>query len=196
MNNFTLSRAICRGSIALLVGLGVSLSFADERNTPNNGNNAGYGDGPGMMGEFGGDYMGPGMMGFGMPGRGTMGYGMMGGGIMGGDACGLGNSGWAGELNLTREQRSRINAIVDQTRKAHWVLMGKMLDQQASLRDLYTAPTRDQHAIDAGYKTMRNLRQQMYATSVDARKRIEAVLTPGQRDKLHDDWRIDDPVAR
>lgn len=195
MNNFTLSRAICRGSIALLVGLGVSLSFADERNTPNNGNNAGYGDGPGMMGEFGGDYMGPGMMGFGMPGRGMMDYGMMGGGNLGGYGCGPGNGGPTGDLNLTREQRSRINTIVDQTSKAHWVLMGKMLDQQASLRNLYTAPTRDQNALDAGYKAMRDLRQQMYTTSVDARKRIEAVLTPAQRDKLHDDWRRGGPVA-
>lgn len=120
---------------------------------------------------------------------------MMGGGMMGGYGCGPGNGSVMGGLDLTRDQRSRINAIVDQTRKSHWTLMGKMLDQQASLRDLYNAPTRDQAAIDKGYKTLRDLRQQMYTTSVDARKRIEAVLTPGQRDKLREDWRESGPMV-
>ncbi|WP_245004733.1 Spy/CpxP family protein refolding chaperone [Paraburkholderia sacchari] len=190
MNTLSLSRTIGKASIALLVGLGVSMmSFADERNAPNNVNNASS-YGPGMMGEFDGSYMGPGMMGFGMPGR-----GMMGGGMMGGYGCGPGNGSVMGGLDLTRDQRSRINAIVDQTRKSHWTLMGKMLDQQASLRDLYNAPTRDQAAIDKGYKTLRDLRQQMYTTSVDARKRIEAVLTPGQRDKLREDWRESGPMV-
>ncbi|WP_237179769.1 Spy/CpxP family protein refolding chaperone [Paraburkholderia sacchari] len=188
MNKLSLSRTIGKASIALLVGLGVSMmSFADDRNAPNNANNA---SGPGMMGDFDGNYMGPGMMGFGTPGR-----GMMGGGMMGGYGCGPGNGSVMGGLDLTRDQRSRINAIVDQTRKAHWALMGKMLDQQASLRDLYNAPTRDQNAIDKGYKSLRDLRQQMYTTSVDARKRIEAVLTPGQRDKLREDWRESGPMV-
>ncbi|MFX1674981.1 Spy/CpxP family protein refolding chaperone [Paraburkholderia sp. A2WS-5] len=191
MNNLSLSRTIGKASIALLIGLGVSLSFADERNAPNNANTANSASyGPGMMGEYDGSYMGPGMMGFGMPGR-----GMMGGGMMGGYGCGPGYGSAMGGLDLSRDQRSRINAIVDQTRKAHWVLMGKMLDQQASLRDLYIAPTRDQNAIDRSYKTLRDLRQQMYTTSIDARKRIEAVLTPGQRDKLREDWREGGPMV-
>lgn len=123
----------------------------------------GNGMGPGMMDGYG---MGPGMMG---------GYGM-GHGMMGGS--------WGRGLDLTEEQQTRINKIQDETRKAHWALMGQMMDLQARLRDLYQAPKRDQAAIDDAYKTYGKLRQQMYDSSVEAQKQIEAVLTKEQQDKL------------
>ncbi|CAB3788881.1 hypothetical protein LMG28688_02777 [Paraburkholderia caffeinitolerans] len=53
MNNISLSISIWEGSIALLIGLGVSIAFADKRNAPNNANNASYS--PGMMGGYGCD---------------------------------------------------------------------------------------------------------------------------------------------
>ena len=134
----------------------------------------GYGSpgGPGMMG--GG--LGPGMMGGGYgPGRGMMGggYGMMG---MGG--------GWEDALGLSDDQKTKINRIEDDTRHEHWALMGTMLDQQAKLRDLYEAPKRDSAAIDEAYKSIGELRQKMYDSSISARKRIEAVLTSKQLEKL------------
>jgi Spy/CpxP family protein refolding chaperone len=39
------------------------------------------------------------------------------------------------------------------------------------------------------YEAMAALRKQMFETSLDARKRIEAVLTKEQRDKLHKESR-------
>jgi len=123
----------------------------------------GWGNGRGMMG-FGG---GPGMM---------RGYGMGPGAMMQG-------AGWGG-LDLTDEQRAKINRIQDETRHSHWALMGKMMDQQAKLRDLYDAPKRDAAAIDDTYKSIDAMRQQMIGSSTDARTRIEAVLTPKQREKL------------
>ncbi|AJX42257.1 LTXXQ motif family protein [Burkholderia mallei] len=115
----------------------------------------GYGMGPGMMR---GDGMGPGMM---------MGFG-----------------GWPSGLDLTSEQRAKINRIQDDTRKAHWALMGDMMDQQAKLRDLYDAPKRDGAAIDETSRAIGSLRQKMIDASVDARKKMEAVLTSKQLDKL------------
>lgn len=115
----------------------------------------GYGMGPGMMR---GDGMGPGMM---------MGFG-----------------GWPSGLDLTSEQRTKINRIQDGTRKAHWALMGDMMDQQAKLRDLYDAPKRDGAAIDETSRAIGSLRQKMIDASVDARKKMEAVLTSKQLDKL------------
>lgn len=116
----------------------------------------GYGAGPGMMRGYGMG-MGPGAM---MPG------------------------GWAGGLDLSDEQRTKINRIQDETRRSHWALMGSMMDQQAKLRDLYDAPKRDSAAIDSTYKTIDGIRQQMLSSSADARKRIEAVLTKEQLEKL------------
>lgn len=115
-----------------------------------------------------GDGMGPGMM------RGDgMGPGMM-----------MGFGGWPSGLDLTSEQRAKINRIQDGTRKAHWALMGDMMDQQAKLRDLYDAPKRDGAAIDETSRAIGSLRQKMIDASVDARKKMEAVLTSKQLDKL------------
>jgi Spy/CpxP family protein refolding chaperone len=144
--------------------------FADETTTTTTAPKPGCtGGGTGMAGGYG---MGPGMMG---------GYGM-GPGMMGG--YGMSNG-----LNLTEEQRTKINKIQDETRKAHWALMDAMMDQQARLRDLYSAPKQDNAAIDKTYKAFGKLQQQMYNTSVDAQKRMEAILTKEQQEKLHNYWR-------
>ncbi|HUW50607.1 MAG TPA: periplasmic heavy metal sensor [Sulfuricella sp.] len=137
-----------------------------------------YGMGPGMMGGGGGYGMGPGMMG----GYG-MGYGMM------GDWGG----GQLGALDLTKAQQEKINKIQDETRRAHWSLMGAMMDQQAKLRDLYAAPKRDTAAIDSTYKAIGQMQQQMYDSSINAQKRIEAVLTKEQQEKLKSYWRRSGP---
>ncbi|PMS13635.1 periplasmic heavy metal sensor [Trinickia caryophylli] len=128
-----------------------------------------------MMGGAGWYGMGPSMMGGGrgmMRGRGY-GTGMM-----------MGAPGWAGALQLSDDQRAKVNRIADETRKAHWTLMGEMMDRQAKLRDLYEAPKRDDAAIDAAFKDIAAVRQKMFDTSADARKRMDAVLTDKQREQL------------
>ena len=157
---------------ALAAALGGTLSASAQM--PGAGSRSGgYGYGPGMMG---GGY-GYGMMGGGYgPGPGMMGgggWGMMGFG-----------GGWVDALGLSDDQKTKINRIQDETRREHWALMGSMMDQQAKLRDLYEAPKRDSAAIDETYKSISDLRQKMYDSSVSARKRMEAVLTSQQLQKL------------
>jgi len=82
------------------------------------------------------------------------------------------------------EQRTKINRIQDQTRKRVWALMGSMLDQRVTLRDFSHAPKRDNAAIDETHKAIDALRQKMIDSSIDARERVEAVLTRKQLDKL------------
>lgn len=122
----------------------------------------GYGMGSGMMG--GGYGMGPGMMG----GGSGMGSGMMGGG------CGMGPQGLS---DLSADQRTRIAKIQDETRRKHWELMGKVMDEQARLRDLHDAPKRDAAAITDTQKKISELQRRMYESAADAHKRMEAVLT-------------------
>ena len=126
-----------------------------------------YGAGPMLGSPINGDGYGPGMM---------RGYGM------GSDVMMRGL--WAGNLDLTDAQRTKINQIQDDMRRRHWALMGSLMDQQAKLRDLYDAPKRDASAIDNTYKAIDGVRQQMISASVDAHKRIEAVLTPKQLAQL------------
>ncbi|MDR3411650.1 MAG: Spy/CpxP family protein refolding chaperone [Formivibrio sp.] len=181
------------GVLALaLGGMAPILLAAQSKNAPRDGSGGwGYGMGPGMMGGYGSG-VGPGMMG-------GYGSGMMGGygaygvgpGMMGGYGMGPGMMGgyWGNGLSLTDEQLAKINKIQDETRKTHWALMGGMMDQQAKLRDLYQAPKRDQAAIDEAYKTIGQLQQQMFDSSVDAQKRTDAVLTKEQQEKLRTLWR-------
>lgn len=173
--------ALCLAGVVVAATLGASAlaqSPSRQDGTPQTPcGRGGYGWGPGMMGGAGPGY-GGGMMGYGA-GRGMMrGYGYgMGPGMMMSDA-------WTGGLNLTDEQRGKIHQIQDETRKTHWALMGNMMDQQAKLRDLYDAPKRDAAAIDDAYKAIDGIRQKMIDSSADAHKRMQAVLTKAQLDKL------------
>lgn len=115
----------------------------------------------GMMGDY--DAMGPGMMGYGT------GYGMM--------------SGFRA-LDLSDEQRAKIDRIGDETRRKNWELTGKIQQDSNALRDLYYADTPDPAAIGKAYQKIFDLRRQMIESSIDARNRMEAVLTKEQRDRF------------
>ncbi len=149
----------------------------------------GYGGGPGMMGGYG---MGPGMMGgYGM-GPGMMGGCGMGPGMMGGYGMGMGPGmmgGYRGGISLDADQRAKINAISDETRKQHWTMMGAMMDEQSKLRDLYESAKPDSEAIAEAYKRIGDIQQSMYRSMIEAQRKMDAVLTDEQRAKMHQGWR-------
>lgn len=118
----------------------------------------GYGMGPGMMGGGGygpGQGMGPGMMG---------GYG----------------PGYAA-LNLTDEQRKKIDAIQEEVWSKQGELMGRMHAQSYRMHDFGKA---DDAAARKAFDEMATAHKQMFETRLEARKRIDAVLTPEQRKQL------------
>ncbi|MCG6875280.1 MAG: Spy/CpxP family protein refolding chaperone [Betaproteobacteria bacterium] len=134
------------------------------------GPGAGYG--PGMMGMMGGSYgMGPGMMGGGY----GMGPGMMGGLPM-------------GYLDLTDDQQSKLVKLGDELRHKQWDLVGKLMDEQAKLRDLYGAAQFDRNAIAAAYKRIGELRQQAIEARLDMLGNVEGMLTKEQRDRMRQAW--------
>lgn len=123
-----------------------------------------YGYGPGMMGAYGGGGWGMGgMMGFAGPG-------MMGGSLY--------------ALDLSDQQRTQINQIQDEVRKKNWDVMGKLIDEQAHLRDLYAAEKRDPAAIGKQTVRMAELQRQLVEASVEAHNRIEALLSKEQKGRL------------
>lgn len=155
----------------------------------------GYGPGSGMMGR-GSGMMGPGygMMGpgYGMnpdyggggPGNAGPGYGMgpghgMGPGMMGG---------WRGlPPDLTPEQRKQIAEIQREQRSRQWPLMQQM--HELMWADDSTEPGAfDEQAQRRNYDRLAGLRKQMFENQLEARKRIEAVLTPQQREQLRRGW--------
>ena len=74
----------------------------------------------------------------------------------------------------------------------HWELMGKVMEEQSRLRDLYDAPKRDADAITDSHKKISELQRKMYEDSADAHKRMEAVLTKEQKEKSWRFWRKDE----
>jgi len=117
----------------------------------------GYGMGPGMMGGgYGpGQGMGPGMMG---------GYG----------------PGYAA-LDLTDEQRKKIDAIQEEVWSKQGELMGRMHAQSYRMHDFGKA---DDAAARKAFDEMATAHKQMFETRLEAHKRIDAVLTPEQRKQL------------
>lgn len=161
---------------------------------PSRGDGPPPGYGPGMMGAYGpgmmrgygpgyGQGYGPGMMGG--YGRGGMmgGYGY-GGGMMGDYGSGMMGLGPLQALDLNEQQLGKITQIQDETRRKNWSVMGKMLDEQAHMRDLFLAEKRDPAAIGKQAMKIADLRRQMLEASVDAHNRVEALLTKEQRDQL------------
>lgn len=118
----------------------------------------------GMMGSYGHGYG---------SGRGMgMGHGMMGG------------MGAFGMLDLSDEQRAKINTIFDAERKQHWTVGGKLLDERIKLRDLLYADEPDPKKVGAVYGEIAKLHQQMIEAHVQAANQARAVLTAEQRDQL------------
>lgn len=175
-----------------LLGAGMVASMAMAMAVTAQAQNA-QGYGPGMMWGNGAGPNGPGMMagnvrGYGpgaMYGYGGMGPGMMGGyGGMGpGMMSGWGYGGLAG-LDLTDQQRSKIDQIQDDTRKKNWAVMGRLLDEQSRMRDLTYAEKPDPEAIGKQSMKIADLQRQMLEAGVDARNQIDAVLTKEQKTQL------------
>ncbi|MDH3673360.1 MAG: Spy/CpxP family protein refolding chaperone [Gammaproteobacteria bacterium] len=87
-------------------------------------------------------------------------------------------------LGLSDAQRKDVNGIHDGLRKQHWQLMGQMMDEQATLRDLYDTEILDPTAIGEAYARIFDLKRQMIETAIDARNRKHALLTEEQREQL------------
>ena len=176
-----------KSMISKLVGmtfaaaLVVSAASAWAQDADEYGGYGPYGMGPGMMGGYGGYGMGPGMMG------GYGGMGMMGGGYGMGPGM-MGGYGALNGLDLSDEQRTKIDKIFDAERKQHWSVMGKMMDEQNKLRDLYAQETPDPKKVGAVYGEIAKLRQQMLETHVQASNQMQQVLTKEQREQLQQ-WR-------
>ena len=104
------------------------------------------------------------------------GQGMMGGGMMGG-------FGWRNIPDLTADQRSKIEAIRRDLRNRQFALMDQMHDQIHST-PYYRNGQFDEQAARRSYDETEKLRRQMFENALDAHKRIDALLTPSQRQQL------------
>jgi Spy/CpxP family protein refolding chaperone len=138
----------------------------------------GYGMGPGMMGGFGPGYgMGPGMMG------GYGGYGM-GPGMMGG----YGGYGYGYGPDLSAEQRAKMADIQRDLARKQWELMDKMHEEGGPMYQAFGPGAVDEKAARKAFQVMADAQKQMFEAQLEARKKMDAVLTPEQREQMGRGW--------
>jgi len=96
----------------------------------------------------------------------------------------MGGYGYGPALDLTEQQQAEIAQIQEDFRKKQSDLAAKMAAEQAKLNEIYYSGKRDPAAIDNQYKKIYDLRRQMIQIQVDAQNRMDAVLTPEQKERL------------
>lgn len=124
--------------------------------------------------------------GYGMMERGAPGWGMRGPGAMVGPGF---MGGWGGlPADLTADQRRRIAEIQREQRSRQWPLMQQM-HELLWAAEAGEVGVLDEQAQRRRYDSLLALEKQMFENMLESRKRIEAVLTPQQREELRRDWR-------
>jgi Spy/CpxP family protein refolding chaperone len=102
-------------------------------------------------------------------------------GGMGPGYCG--NDGF-NRLNLSDEQKAKIEAIISVNQKVITPIREKMFDKSVALRRLWLQPNPDKNKITALQKEARVLRDEMQDKSTVLRFEIRKILTPEQQEKL------------
>ena len=87
-------------------------------------------------------------------------------------------------LNLTDNQKAKVEALQNANAKATRPLREKMFDKSVELRRLWLQANPDKDKITAAQKELRTLREQMEDKVTALRLEIHKMLTPEQKEKL------------
>lgn len=88
------------------------------------------------------------------------------------------------KLNLTAEQKTKIEALQDANYKATRPVREKIFDKSVELRRLWLQANPDKDKIMAAQKEIRALRDDMQDKLTVMRLEIRKILTPEQNEKL------------
>jgi len=102
---------------------------------------------------------------------------------VGGD-CGYRSEAGLAKLNLTDEQKAKIEALQDANYKELKPIREKMFDKSVELRRLWLQANPDKDKITAAQKEMRSLRDTLEDKATAMRLEMRKILTPEQNEKL------------
>jgi Spy/CpxP family protein refolding chaperone len=88
------------------------------------------------------------------------------------------------KLNLTDEQKTKIEALVTAREKEIRPIREKMFDKSVALRRLWSQTNLDKDKITVAQKEVRALRDKMEDKATALRFEIRKILTPEQNEKL------------
>ena len=113
----------------------------------------------------------------------AFGQGEGGGPAIGKDDCSCSKQ-ILGNLNLSAEQKTKIEALVSENQKAIRPLREKIFDKSVELRRLWSQANPDKDKITATQKEVRKLRDEKQDRVTAMRLEIHKILTPEQNEKL------------
>jgi len=88
------------------------------------------------------------------------------------------------KLNLSAEQKTKLEALISENQKAIRPLREKMFDKSVALRRLWLQANPDKDKITFVQKEVRVLRDEMQDKVTAMRLEIRKILTPEQNEKL------------
>jgi Spy/CpxP family protein refolding chaperone len=88
------------------------------------------------------------------------------------------------KLNLSEEQKTKVEALISENQKAIRPLREKMFDKSVELRRLWLQANPDKDKITAAQKELRTLRDKKEDKATALRFAIRKVLTPEQNEKM------------
>ena len=88
------------------------------------------------------------------------------------------------KLNLTDDQKAKIESLREANYKATRPLREKLFDKAVELRRLWLQANPDKDKITAAQKELRTMRDEMEDKVIALRLEIRKVLTPEQNEKL------------
>jgi Spy/CpxP family protein refolding chaperone len=91
---------------------------------------------------------------------------------------------WGYHPDLSAEQRAKIAGIQQELAQQRWQLMGRMHAAGGPMYQAFAGGEFDEHTARKAYDAMAEAHKQMFEAALEARKRINAVLTPEQREQL------------
>ncbi len=88
-------------------------------------------------------------------------------------------------LDLSDDQRAALGPMDDELFRRQWEITGKMIEAERKLRRQASSRSPgDEQAIAAGHKALRELREQRSLALSQMQEKVDAILTPEQREKL------------
>ena len=109
-------------------------------------------------------------------------FGGRGPGYWNGERCCNNQTLW--NLNLSNDQRTKIEALVNENQKSILPLRDKMFEKSTELRRLWSQTNPDKDKIYAAQREIRALRDEIQDKRMSLRLEIRKVLTAEQNEKL------------
>ncbi len=89
-----------------------------------------------------------------------------------------------GRLNLTPQQREQLDQLQLGLFQQEAALAAQLHEPDVQLRKMYAAGTADAAALDPVFAKIANIQRQMFQARLAAKTRVEALLTPAQKQRL------------